>query len=496
MSGKKNYTRTEPGERIDHPDFDHTAVRSQLDADIQVPSEIILGGDASPRSAVVSGWSVSQPFGAPSIIEITPGVLLAGLRDAGEVKYGLIVANTEPKQISIDNIGNGSWGLWIRFDFVDAEVSNRIFWDAVLPTPTEVPRNIPTRRAQGWSEKIELQSQPDPGPEYVKIAEFTTAGGIVTAGSLVGVRDFLFEGREDLVASWGDTDDRSDNRATYGIQGLKRYAHAVNQQLQEIIGAALNQSASPNGNSEVAAAGGSTARWYRKAVKSLSQMLSLDGSRHMEGDLLPDDTANLRDLGNNADNRWGVFYGTDVNATDDVSAGDRVTAVNNIESFSGDVVVSTSTQEVLAPRFESTLDIASGALVEPNTLFQTNMVKAWANVFFDRVADTVTITDGFNIELGGASGLSPAAPNHEDFELAFSTTGVMADPNYGVWIQRFDSSQPLDLFPVEKTGTGFKIRVRQGSGEASGSYTPGLQIALNIIATTDIRFYVMVLGRQ
>ena len=101
MSGPKKYLRTENGERIDQPDFEHAAEESQLAGLTQLGDAMLVGSDA--RAADTTGASLTTPvvkqfvlegfapsYSSPNIT-IGTGAAILSWRDEGEVEHGAIV---------------------------------------------------------------------------------------------------------------------------------------------------------------------------------------------------------------------------------------------------------------------------------------------------------------------------------------------------------------------------------------------------------------------
>ena len=81
MSGPKKYLRTENGERIDQPDFEHAAEESQLAGLTQLGETFIVGSDAGQKSYVLSGFEVTNP--SANNIQIGIGAGILSWRDQG-----------------------------------------------------------------------------------------------------------------------------------------------------------------------------------------------------------------------------------------------------------------------------------------------------------------------------------------------------------------------------------------------------------------------------
>jgi hypothetical protein len=288
------FVRTERGERIDQPDFQHGAETSQREALGEAVDAVLMGADAQPRTYILRGFQVSNPTG--NNIRVTRdsengrGAAVLAYREGGETKYGgVLIGGDDTKEIAIDGFANGTYGVYIRFELRDDEYQNRLFWNPNAATPTEYPRLIPTRRAPSWGLAIE---QTSPGVEWTKIASVVWNGS-VDPGDITDERQFFFEGSDTngysvTNAEWGSTDDRNVDRATYGISGLRRFVRAVQRQLQDGIGG-----------------GGIPANWFRQIPTG--GFFFADGSKHLVGSIIPN-PGNAFDLGDAADRYMRAIY--------------------------------------------------------------------------------------------------------------------------------------------------------------------------------------------
>ena len=249
MSGPKKYLRTENGERIDQPDFEHAAEESQLAGLTQLGDAMLVGSDA--RAADTTGASLTTPvvkqfvlegfapsYSSPNIT-IGTGAAILSWRDEGEVEHGAIVELASDQIITVSTTLSGSgetFGVYVRFNLQDDQFQNRNFWNSLAATPVETARKIATRRVDSVQVNISAAS---PGDEWMLLATF------VPTGALTDRRQFYFEGAagngiytpDYKVVEWGDgTNDRNADRALYGVKGLRTFARAVQRQLEDIIG--------------------------------------------------------------------------------------------------------------------------------------------------------------------------------------------------------------------------------------------------------------------
>jgi hypothetical protein len=69
---------------------------------------------------------------------------------------------------------NGTFGIWIRFEFVDASFANRIFWDPLAVT--EFTQTIATRKVANWGMTVGFDAATPPGPEWCRVGTAVIAG--------------------------------------------------------------------------------------------------------------------------------------------------------------------------------------------------------------------------------------------------------------------------------------------------------------------------------
>ena len=277
----KSFLRTEVGERIEHRDFRHGMEVSQRLPVPEMVRSVVVGDDSGTstqfQNYVLSGFETDNPSG--TIVRVQNGKAIVGYREAGEVVQGAIVSGGEPNRSQdIASYGDGTYGVFVKFDFRDTAFENRIFWNANAATPIEITKSIATRSEENWTFVVESVS---PGPEWLKVAEIVKSGVALTPSD---ARDFFFEGtfaNSHLVvdAEWGGGDDRSATRATDGVFGFRRFVRGLQRQVQDVVGGT---------------------GWWSTVPTSLTALitdkLARDGSQDMLGDLTPD-ASDTRDLG-------------------------------------------------------------------------------------------------------------------------------------------------------------------------------------------------------
>lgn len=305
----RSILRTILGQRIDKPDFDHVAEHSG-DAAEAVGRALLTGSDTTETGYVLEGFGASA---VGTIITVTRGVALVGRREGGEViQGGMITSGATPasRAIDISAYSDGTYGIYIRLEFVDAAFANRAVWDAQATTPGERTENIATRRHESWGLTVELVS---PGTEWLRIATVAKAGASLT---ITDRRPFYFEGdpANDYMgqdSEWGSVDDRNNDRATYGVRSMRTFVRAMVRKIEEIQGV---PTATDGWWSEVDALGGASLVDLTTSVLNLSaEVLRRDGTATAVGTITPSPT-NTIDLGSAA-NVWRRLYATFARAT-------------------------------------------------------------------------------------------------------------------------------------------------------------------------------------
>jgi hypothetical protein len=304
----KSYLRTERGERIDHPDFQHAAEISQRDAVTQVIDGLMVGAQPiqvndQVQNYIVQGFDASVAAGTQ--VTIFGGTAILSFREAGVPQPGCVLTGgPASKTIDMLNFNDGIYGAYVRFNFREENFLNRLFWNALAVPPVEVPRSIPTRKAESWDLLIE---QTPPGSEWLKVATLTKVGAVVTD---TDARDLFFEGRnsDDFQvpdSQWGSVADRLASRGTAGIFGFRRFIRAVQRQFQEIIHGGF---LSPGEGWWDDPTSGFTSGTGPRSLSQLNdEKFGRSGQQTLQGDIIPD-TANAYDLGNALANRFALGY--------------------------------------------------------------------------------------------------------------------------------------------------------------------------------------------
>lgn len=402
----KKYLNTLPGERIDQPDMQHAAEVSQRAIEESILGNLILE-DADLQGRIIDGFDVV--FGA-NTVTVNRGKAILGATIDGEAVWAMMTAaGPDQRVVGVSVPDATGYGVYVRFEALDDNTANRMFWDAAQTPAVEVARNIATRRAANWSVAIELTAPTTGG--WTKIYGFDVVGGSIT--NTTDERRFLFEGYAGnnflmTDTQWGGGTDRDADRATYGVKSLGRFVWMVLRQLQDVIG-------------DQPETGYTGLGWYRPIYTALGQMLPIAGSsiiengpRRMLGHIIPKND-NSYDLGyiNGVTNYiWRTIRGysvdcNNVNAGDGIVVTDATASGAGIEvQASGNIVVS-GTGEFNGPRFEATETVAFGGGADAHTLYQDNIVKAWGIISVTQGTPgsiTETVGFGYNAAVLVASG--------------------------------------------------------------------------------------------
>lgn len=334
MAGK-SFPRFERGLRLELNDMIHAAETAVLETIGQVIDEFIIGYDQTGnmgRNYVVRGFTVSNTSG--TLLAINNGVAVCQYRHRGAIKSAVHLSGGDPqKVIDVGGLSNGTYYVYVRFDLSEGEFQNRLALDPLAsPAPAERVRNVPTRRSESWSVTF---ADGSPGDEWTQVATFGMSGGAITG--VTDTRNLYFEGAPSggaypLVPTtdWGTTDDRNNSRGTYGVQGLRKFVRAVQQQLETLQG---------DGK-----------KWWQTPTTTMNNKLNRDGTNTITGNILPD-LDGTRDLGSYGtrfqdvytDNLYtaDAFVEDDLTVTDDASVGGDLTVTG--ASTAGSYALSAAT---------------------------------------------------------------------------------------------------------------------------------------------------------
>jgi hypothetical protein len=157
--------------------------------------------------------------------------------EQGKATFGAVLGDNLPNTriLDVSTMGDGIYGLWVRFVRSGTDTENRHFWNAA--EASEYQSSAPTRLETTWEiTTTPLGSIPGHG-EWVLLYFVQVLAGKVHA--VVDYRHLYYEGSvpDSYVDEWGSAIDRNANRALYGITDQHRWAQALRRQLADIIGA-------------------------------------------------------------------------------------------------------------------------------------------------------------------------------------------------------------------------------------------------------------------
>lgn len=325
MTSLKEFLRTEIGERVEQSDFAFATLKSLRLLHESVVSGIITGdatsGGGQPQNLVIEGFASSDGYGTlpGTVVTINTGKAVMGLRDGGSTEQGvLVVGGAASRSRDMNGLGNGTYGVYVRCEFLDTRFVNRLFWNPLASTPVETPRSIPTRKTEDWGITIELTA---PGPEWLLVATAAKTGSTVV---LTDARVWLFDTADGTIADgiWGSSNDRNAARPTYGVKSLYRTLMAHAKQLLQIVGG-TTWMASPISGTANGADG-------PRSLTALNlEKLAKNGAQAMTGNLMPN-AANTLDIGT-AGTYWRRIVTQNLDVGADATAA-RLTASTNVLS--------------------------------------------------------------------------------------------------------------------------------------------------------------------
>lgn len=223
--------RVEAQERVDLQDF-QTLADNPVRQAAHLPDAFITNPSGG-RSFVIDGFAISNP--SAKQLQVTKGRAILPRREGGQILYGMVTTEGDATRIvDMTSFAAGTYGIYIRFEFIDGDQNSRIKWNAT-GDGFEYSETIATRRKANWQLRVEASN---PGAEWLQIGTVSQA-----AMTIVDMRPLYFEGQPDLsyAEAWGTGNDRNADRATYGIKDLQTFTRAMRQCLEDIKGVGLRQ---------------------------------------------------------------------------------------------------------------------------------------------------------------------------------------------------------------------------------------------------------------
>lgn len=207
---------------------------------------------------VVSGVSSGNANPAQNQLQVSPGAaILAYRQGAGTPLFGVLAALDGTDQsaqfVDLTYQPASQYTVFLRLNYADSSPTDRSFWSAATPGK-EYASLTPTRKIATWEVQA-LATGSNPGSEWLAIANLTwtaptTQGGIGTISGLTDTRPLYFEGDPSATTPysvlWGTgTNDRSADRASYGVGDLKTFVDAIKVCLEDIKGPGVARWYSP-----------------------------------------------------------------------------------------------------------------------------------------------------------------------------------------------------------------------------------------------------------
>ncbi len=307
MTREKSLLRTEFGQRVDQPDFEHSqetalnhASQNFEAAIVGQRSYILRGFLPTATGAVLTVNRDRSSTGATT--DDVSGAAILGFEGPEGTEYGHVITDgPATRQLDLSGVADGNYNLWIAFSLRDAQFENRAFWNAdqTAGGAVEFTRNTPTRRAADWNISVFVDTT-SPGDQWLRIASLVKTGGTVT---VTDRRPFFFEGNpaDSYLATndWGGGNDRDADRARFGVTDLRTFVRAVTRQFEALTG---------NG-------------WWGTITNALGNFLARDGSNTMDGNITFD--INGRNIGDALGNRPNAYtddFGAFTSSLGDASA--------------------------------------------------------------------------------------------------------------------------------------------------------------------------------
>ena len=138
-----NVERVQDNERIDRGDFEF-AVDTTPQAFGRQLGANALTNPAGARLWILGGFDITNPAAAQC--RVTRGVALLSQREAGEVAPGVLAFEGDAtKTVDLAAYANGTYGVYVRFEYNDGEFQNRIFWNPAVPPRRRASRPAASR---------------------------------------------------------------------------------------------------------------------------------------------------------------------------------------------------------------------------------------------------------------------------------------------------------------------------------------------------------------
>lgn len=247
--------KAEANERVDLADWQFGMEESIRENVRQIANQFLVSPTA--QAWILDGFTINNPAGEQ--VRVVSGRALLGYRIGSDIlNHVFSTDGASERIIDVSTFSNGTYGIYIRFEYLDSDSASRAFWNP-SGAGSEFVQTIATRKQANWSLRIELTS---PGDEWLKIGQVIVAASAIStaAGGLVDQRPFYFEGDRDsdiapttpvdngtqFPSGWsteggGVANDRSADRELYGTKDLQASIAATRQCLEDIKGRGLRR---------------------------------------------------------------------------------------------------------------------------------------------------------------------------------------------------------------------------------------------------------------
>lgn len=237
----------EANQRMDLGDMTH-AVDTSIQENAREPNTQFLTDPGKASQWIIDGFAIDNSDGAPFggvQLRVSRGTGRAFLstREGTSVSHGVLTAGGDAEKIvSLATYSDASYGIYIRFEYVDGDVESRVFWNSA-GTGSEFAQTTPTRRNPNWSARVESTS---PGAEWLRIGTVTVASSVISA--IIDERPFYFEGAVDdsHESGWstdggGVANDRNADRQQYGVKDMQTFISSMRQCMEDVKGRGLKR---------------------------------------------------------------------------------------------------------------------------------------------------------------------------------------------------------------------------------------------------------------
>lgn len=222
--------------RVDAPDA--TAIHDVADEAFRDLVRNALA-DATDDAVVLNGWTVRVNPGNDQQLYVTPGAAFCKETVGGTWTMGqMTAASSTERLLSMAGKPNGTYGVYVRFQYVAGTNANRAKWRPDTTPEREEVFLHATRQLADF--ELEASIGAPAGSGWFQIVEVVWDGGMV-AGDIKDRRKLLFEGAAGGSAnpstSWTFPDfDRNATRSTTGARTLRSWAWSVARRIQELGG--------------------------------------------------------------------------------------------------------------------------------------------------------------------------------------------------------------------------------------------------------------------